>query len=449
MSYSLVVEWLKFWAKVKLNRWRPTIIGVTGSVGKTSFLHILDSILTQAKVSHRSSFEANSEIGLPLNILHLKPAANKLLWPLILLQAPFLAWKKEEVKYYVAEMAIDSTRYPKNMDFLLSIFVPQISVCLSVAPMHTYQFSQESGLMGEEKLLSLIAHEKSKLLKKTLSSGGWVIYNQDNPYLNQEMDEFLTTHPQYKEKALSLSLLNPQSDIYLQSSLSKDGLRIKIRWEKREYVFTSHLLLFNDYGRIFAAAAVIALKLGIPPQTIRQGLNNFHLPGRFTLLQGIRETILLDSTYNAPYSAMEKLINHFYFLFPQRPKILVLGEMRELGPLSREKHQELARLVAKLEYRYLLTIGEEMRKFFIPELKKLQPDKDVLFFKSSQELGHWLKSHLQGKEAIFFKGSQNTIFLEEAIKPLLKNKEDRKLLVRQSKSWLKKKAKFFRQLERG
>ena len=450
LVYTLLVEYFKFWAKIRLFFWHPTIIGFTGSLGKTSFLYILDSIFTAANLNHKSSFKANSEIGLPLNILNLAAPSSPFIWLKNFLLAPFKIIPFQKPNFYLAEMAIDSTRYPKNMDFLLSIFVPDIAVGLDVALMHSLQINQETGFNNEDQILSTIAFHKTKLLIATLKKGGWIIYNQDNSYLTAQIQSFLTHNPQYRPKTLSVSLTNPQSDIYVQTQLKNQTFIVQFTYTDQNYTFkVPHLALFPEYGRLIAAAAVIALKHHVPPKKIQQGLNNLKLPGRFSVFPGIKNTIILDSSYNAPYQAMVKMINHFYHLFPSRSKILILGEMRELGPLSTQKHQELAQMVAKLDFKHLFLIGDQMKKVFLPFLLKTNPQlKDhITYFSSSQKLGRHLVNFIKGGEAIFVKGSQNTIFLEEAIKPLLKNPSDVKYLVRQSPDWLKRKKRFFTTLD--
>ncbi len=446
LVYIFLVEYFKFWAKIRLFFWRPTIIGFTGSMGKTSFLYILDSIFTAANLNHKSSFKANSEIGLPLNILNLPAPSSPFVWLKNLSLAPLKIIPFQKPNFYLAEMAIDSTRYPKNMDFLLSIFVPDIAVGLDVSLMHSLQINQETGFNNEDQILSTIAFHKAKLLITTLKKGGWVIYNHDNSYLTTQIQSFLALNPQYQSKTLSVSLTNPKSDIYVQTQLKNQTFIVQFTYANQNYTFTvPHLALFPEYGRLIASAAVIALKHHVTPAQIQQGLHNLKLPGRFSVFEGIKNTIILDSSYNAPYQAMIKMINHFYHLFPSHPKILVLGEMRELGPLSHKKHQELAQMIAKLDFKHLFVVGDQMKKVFLPFLLKVNPKlkHHVTHFDSSQKLGRHLANFIKGGEAIFIKGSQNTIFLEEAIKPLLKNRSDIKYLVRQSPDWIKRKHKFF------
>ncbi|NOY14826.1 MAG: hypothetical protein GXP43_01260 [bacterium] len=447
-AYSLIVEYFKFWSKLKLALWRPTIIGFTGSIGKTSFLYILDSILTSANLSHKSSFKANSEIGLPLNILGLTVADNPLGWFKDICLSPFAALVPSRQAFYLAEMGIDSIFYPKNMDFLLSIFVPDIAVGLEVSLMHSLQFSQEANLTTEPQILKLIARQKTKLLKAVLKKGGFVIYNKDNQYLKQQMDSFLNKHPQYTAKTLTLSLADPKADIFVKGRLADHQFNIDFTYQKNTYhLAVPHLALFPEYARLIAAAAVIALSVGADLNQIQAGLNQLKLPGRFSIFSGIKNTTILDSSYNAPYDAVIRLLNHFYHLFPNRPKILVLGEMRELGPLAVQKHQELAKIIAKLDFKHLFLVGRQMNQIFLPAFYKLKPKStNIAYFDSSQKLGRHLKRFISGGEALFFKGSQNTIFLEEAIKPLLLNPQDKKHLVRQSPAWLKRKAKFFKSL---
>ncbi len=442
--YIVLVNWFKFWARIKLEIWRPKIIGITGSMGKTSFLHILDSLFKHSNLSHKSSFKANSEIGLPLDILGLKPAVGVLGWFKPVILAPFKAVKNETARWYLAEMGIDSLKYPYNMDFLLSLFIPEIAVCLEVTSMHSLQFSQDSGLVQENEILDLIADQKTKLLKAVLLKGGWVIYNQDNTYIKAQMESFLQENQDLKSMALSLSLVDNLANIKVSSQLKGTDFYLTLTYKTKTYDFVvKGMGLFTEYARLIAAAVVIGLELGMNQQQIQAGLDNFNLPGRFSLLRGIKNTVILDSSYNAPYDAMVRIINHFYHLFEKRSKILVLGEMRELGALSQKKHEQLAKMVSRLEFDHLFLVGQDMKRFFLPIVEKLKPKAKVDYFKYSHHLGDKLKEVITGGEAILFKGSQNTIFLEEAIKKVLKDPAHQVKLVRQSPAWRKRKSRYF------
>lgn len=134
-------------------------------------------------------------------------------------------------------------------------------------------------------------------------------------------------------------------------------------------------------------------------------------------------------------------------LFPERDLILCLGEMRELGQYSDQAHHDLVSQVIHADR--LLLVGDEMRRVTLPGLLKAGYRQDrVTYFSDSRSLGEALDSYMHGSKqlaCVLFKGSQNTIFLEEAIKIVLRFTQDAYKLCRQSSRWMKKKELFFRE----
>ncbi len=109
------------------------------------------------------------------------------------------------------------------------------------------------------------------------------------------------------------------------------------------------------------------------------------------------------------------------------PKIAILGDMRELGLYSKSAHQQIYRLALK-SCDTLISVGHETTKYF--------GDKAIKFLNYS-EASKYLQQNLPNKATILIKGSQNTIFLEELVKSILKNPNDSQNLCRQSKYWTK------------
>jgi UDP-N-acetylmuramyl pentapeptide synthase len=130
-------------------------------------------------------------------------------------------------------------------------------------------------------------------------------------------------------------------------------------------------------------------------------------------------------------------------LFPTSEIRLILGDMRELGDLTEPEHRQLASEVSQVADRVYL-LGQWMRQYLADELVKMHFDEKKLFIATrlqtlSQALEEQLQQHTTPLPLLVFKGSQNTIFLEEAVKHFLLDKADEKLLTRQSYFWKQKK----------
>ena len=144
--YPLILKLLKKTTQIVLKRCNPLIVGVTGSVGKSSFIYLLDS-LVKDRFRVKTTFSGNSESGLPLEILGLRMflRSNSVLdWLIISFALPFaFLFSKFDFKVLIAELSIDSLKPPKNMSYLLEFIKPRIAVFLSVAPAHTMQIAQQ------------------------------------------------------------------------------------------------------------------------------------------------------------------------------------------------------------------------------------------------------------------------------------------------------------------
>jgi UDP-N-acetylmuramoyl-tripeptide--D-alanyl-D-alanine ligase len=153
-------------------------------------------------------------------------------------------------------------------------------------------------------------------------------------------------------------------------------------------------------------------------------------PSRSSILDGIKNTTIIDSSYNSSPIACNELLK-FLTTFKTK-KIAILGDMRELGDSSQKEHQKIYDLAVK-SADLIISVGPETKKYFGNKSHK---------FTYWWQAAKFLKDEIKGGETILVKGSQNTIFLEELVKSILKNPKDSKKLCRQSPYWLKVKNKF-------
>lgn len=372
-------------AKIKLINPKLIIIGITGSTGKTSTLLATEAaLIPNFKV--KTNYGGNSESGIPLNILGFKnPDFSLLSWLIIAILTPFKLltnWKIYDV--YLIEMGIDSAKSPKNMSYLLSIVKPQIGVFLNVTPVHLENFSS----------LDQIAQEKAKLLN-----------------------------------TVETAIINKSDPLVKKYTKNKNIIAIKLT-----KIVIPNYLLPDIYDISLGAAIAISKTINLDTYIAINNLkNNFHLPpGRSSVFKGINSSTIIDSSYNSsPLATMEML--NFLASYPS-PKIAVLGDMRELGAASKLSHQNLYK-TALDSADIIVSIGPETSRNFGSKTKK---------FLYWWQAADYLKSHpeLVERATVLIKGSQNTIFLEELVKNLLRNTKDAKKLCRQTPYWLKLKSKF-------
>jgi len=443
---STLLSHLRKNAQKALLKSQPTIIGIAGSVGKSSTRNALESVLKDQK---KTLSVGNSETGIPLGILGMKPNTySKKEWLQMAAKASFSTDFLIGTEYLIVEMGIDDPFPPKNMEYLLSILKPHIAISLNATATHTEQF--EKSLTNKEKelpddkkreiIIDKIALEDTKIITQSDCRLG--IYNADDPDVSRHI----------KDKVSSSTVLKTFGDkntndiSYGQHSVSLDGsvfkLFVKID-DKREEISLSFkdYVLPKEYREVFAATVLVCLDLGISLPTIISSLEkNYTLPrGRSSLLEGIEKSSIIDSSYNASKASVSAFLDLANTLKKEtdRPLVFLFGDMRELGNESKIEHEDIAqKIIGVVDHLYL--VGPQTREFILPVVQQNETSfKEIRWFDNAVRAGEFMKENLPKNAIVLVKGSQNTIFLEEAIKLILKNKSDEKLLCRQDDYWMK------------
>ena len=432
----LLLYYLRFFAKLSLFINKPKIIGITGSVGKSSARNVVYAILKDYfKV--KMIKEGNSETGIPLGILGIDPGHYQVTdWLRIVLLSPFKINNLKGIEYLIVEMGIDSPYPPKDMGYLLTIVKPDISVVLNVYPVHTMQFD---GLFNNETdhnkrlqlILNRIAEEKLKIITEGKPKIGIINENLTASNLRGCIGTDLMTFG--KDSNTLMRLMNYQVDL--------KGTNFVFQYKNEEIKLSiSKFVLPKAYSEVFGAGFLVGKALGLKNDQIISALEkNFSSPaGRSTIFSGIRNSIIIDSSYNASRASLVTFIETGSLLAKKekRPFVVLMGDMRELGEEAENEHQAVAEAIMK-NADYFFCVGELTKKYVLPEVSK--KIKSSQWFRNSVELGEYLRTSLPYQSIVLVKGSQNTIFLEESIKFILKNKNDEKKLCRQSDFWTNKK----------
>jgi len=439
--------WILRWAaKRKLARLKPTTVAVTGSVGKSTFIALLDGLLHD-EYRVRTTTKGNSETGLPLEILGIRHELTNyrlVTWLKVLLHALSIGLFGDTDVYnlLIAEFGIDSPFPPKNMSYLLTIIPhPDVAVVLSIAPVHTEQFSALVADKNDEKaILRQIAREKMLLAQAVLPEG-LVIVSSDSSYILKELDSV---------RASVQTVGTKTDDTYRMETVETDlqtGTSFAFNFKGSHYQTVCKEMVFvKDTAQIAlcAIAAAHALGNGILQSihAIEQGTR--FPPGRFSKLLGKNNTVLIDGSYNASPSSLKVALEFLKTLKgSKRRRIAVLGDMRELGPLAETSHRTIAKIAAECTD-YIVLVGDLMYRYAYPELRRSGFSGNRLAaFTTSERVSDWIASFMQPGDIILVKGSQNTIYLETVVKELLKRPEDRKLLARQSEYWDRIRKRFY------
>lgn len=428
----LLLHYFRLLAKVQLLKIKPRIIGITGSAGKSSTMEAVAAVL-QDKYKIKVGRKANSESGIPLNILGLTPHNFSLLdWLRLALLAPLQLltnWKKYE--FYIVEMGIDSPHPPKNMGYLLTVLQPEIGIFTSVDAVHSETFDPLIPPETEDRraaLVELIAVEKGKLTR-SLPEGGLAVLNADK--------RVLLEHAVPTSAKIMTFGKSKVADIQIESvNWAKDG-GTRIIFKTAEEEITLHFpdyLLPEHFAHTFGAALCVAQHLGISPYKAAKLLEkNFKLPaGRATIIPALNGATILDSSYNASAQPMIDFLELLTEL-PSRRKLALLGDMRELGSIAQEDHERVAKKAAKVMDSVVL-VGPLMKEYALPVLQAAKVHTQ--WFPNAAQASLYLRNQLQKDDILLVKGSQNTLLLEIAIKQLMAYPENAdKLLCRRDKYW--------------
>lgn len=414
-------------ARAFLAKHHPIVIGVTGSVGKTSTRHAIATILS-AKYSCVTSMENyNNELGLPLSILGEKsPGKNVFGWMKILCSSP-----KKAADVYVLEYGID---HQGDMDHLVSIAKPTIAVMTALSPVHVEFFSS----------MQELAEEKAKLLA-AVPSDGLVVLNADDSNvigLGSHAVASIVTYG-FKDTADVRAMdytIETRSDFSFQPEELFSELHANV--QSKDGVLP--IKLINQLGKSVVssvlAAAAIAKHLGLSDDEILSKLDQLKSePGRMNPIPGIKGSLIIDSTYNAaPASMMAALsvLSEFQPV-PNARRIAVLGHMAELGAQTEQEHRMVGMRAAEV-CDVLVTVGEIAHHIRHGALEAGMKEEDTETFSNPIDAGRWLDHEIKKGDIVLVKGSQSAR-MEKVVKDVMAEPlRAKELLVRQSKKWRKK-----------
>jgi len=277
-----------------------------------------------------------------------------------------------------------------------------------------------------------VAREKSNLVR-CLSKTGWAILNYDDEQVRamaaRTTGQVFTYG--FSDKA-DLRAFNLEQHL---EEMANAGLVFKVDYQGN----TMPIKLRGIFGQYQAyavlAAAAVGLVFKINLVEIAQALKEYRAPaGRLRLLRGIKNSWILDDTYNSsPSSALGAL-----GVLEQMPgrKIAALGDMLELGAFTEEAHRKIGVKAAGV-LEYLLAVGE--RSIFLADEAKKNglPEDRIRHFASAEEAGCFLQEIIQEGDVILVKGSQG-LRMEKIVKEIMAEPDKAKeLLVRQDEAWFR------------
>lgn len=425
---KIVQKTLRLFAKIILWRYKPDIVGVTGSVGKTSTKEAIYSVLGHKFNVRRNIKNYNNEIGLPLTIIGAESGHSSLWnWIGVFVKALVLClWKDSNYpKILILEMAVDR---PGDMDYLVAVAPCRIGVVSNISPVHLEFFGS----------IENIAKEKAKIVSH-IEKNGWAVLNCDNE---------LVCNMKKSSQARIMSFgINNEADITASEiSVSQTGSSEKravagLSFKMTYQGSTVPIMLPNILGEHLVYATLAAVAVGLIYEInmvdISQALRTFKAPaGRMSLIEGIKRTLIVDDTYNAGPESVKAAIDSLNRLKTDGKKFAVLGDMLELGSFTEKAHKEIGDYVFNNGIDVLITVGVRMKDAARQAIDAGMDENCVFSFSDQKRAGLFVQERVDQDDIILVKGSQG-MRMEKIVKEIMAEpmKAD-KLLVRQEKEWL-------------
>lgn len=356
-------------AKYKRSLFNIPVIGITGSVGKTSTKDIIASVVSKKYNTLKTEGNLNSDIGLPLTLLRLK----------------------EGHEAAVIEMGMN---HKGEIEYLSNIANPTISVITNIGSSHI------GNLGSRENIL------KAKLeILKGMTEDGTFIYNNDNDMLfnNKELFE--------NYKNFNFGIEN-KSDIMAENistttEKSKFNVIIKDKEYNIEVPVSGKHFVYNSL-----CAIAVGLSLGIDILEIKSGIKEFSLTKNRMEVNNLKNNIIvINDAYNASYDSM-KVALEYLGSFNNKYKIAVLGDMLELGEFSDELHFNVGKSVYENGIDLLITVGNSSKKIAEGAYIMGMSKENVYSVDNNEEAIKLLNKVIVSNSAILLKASNSMKFIE-------------------------------------
>jgi UDP-N-acetylmuramoyl-tripeptide--D-alanyl-D-alanine ligase len=346
-----------FWRR----RFNVRVIGITGSVGKSTTKELTAEILGKRFRTLKNQGNFNNEIGLPLTLLRLGPG-----YECVVLEMGFYK--------------------PGDIDLLCQIAQPQVGVLTNIGTVHASRAkSQEAIALGKSELVQALP----------ASPIGTAILNKDDP---------LVVPMQSLTKAsIFFYGLDPSADLWADQIESQglEGIRFRIHFMDESFTLQAPLIGHHSIHTILRAISV-ALVEGLTWGEIITGLHHSSSQLRLVVVQTRHGALLLDDTYNAAPESMLAALNLLNEL-PGR-KVAVLGGMNELGPYELSGHQKVGMRAAEVADE-LITYRENARMIHDAARSAGFPTEHLSQLETQEEVVAFLDHMLRAGDVVLVKGA--------------------------------------------
>lgn len=348
-----------------------TVVGITGSNGKTTTKNMLARILSEQAETVWPVASFNNEVGAPLTMLRVG----------------------YETRYLICEFGASGSG---EILRLASLVTPDLSIVLMVGKAHA------GGFGG----LDATAAAKSELILAS-KPGGVAVLNADDPRVLQ-MSE-LAVERGLRVVYFGRSAEEARGSFLISSvSTSRSGTDAVVHFSDTS--FDLSLQVIGEHHVMNAVAAIAAAdSLGVPVPVSAEILSRMPLAERWRMqLLGNDEVLVINDAYNAsPDSMAAALRTLAQITMPGERTVAVLGSMSELGDSDQDEHIHIALLAVRLGIQRIVVVGEAARVLYLAAISEGSWDGEAVFFADSDSAFDYLKTELRGGDRVLVKSSNS------------------------------------------
>ncbi len=426
ISKTILITLVRF----QVRKYKPLIIGITGNAGKTSTREAIASVVRSQKTVRAAAGSLNNELGFALTILgnwddeYFGRGSSIGLWVRVFfVGVRGLISRRDFPQTFILEYGAD---HPGDIKRLAHALKPHISVVTTVGdvPVHIKYFQSTEAM----------ADEKANLVK-VLSTGDYAILNHDD-------HRVLAMKSKTKAKVLTYGFDQGStiraSDVEYTSN--EEGRPLGVTFKLNEGSRFAPIRIEGSLGKSqawsAAAATAVGSVLGMNLVDISEALSAYHGPkGRLKILRGIKNSNIIDDTYNAS-PASTRLALETLRDVPALRKIAVLGDMLELGEHSEKAHRDIGVLASEVAD-VIVCVGPQTKAIAQSASGKLSSDK-IFIFDNSNGAKSKVQELIHEHDLVLVKGSQG-LRMERIVAEIMADSSQAKdLIVRQSQRWLSK-----------
>ena len=356
-------------AKITRGSTKAKIIGITGSVGKTTLKNLVSFALKNYGKTYYSPLSYNNKFGVPLSLTNLK----------------------RNTEFGIFEIGMDRKGEINN---LAKIVQPEIGVITNIAEAHLKNFNNIKG----------IARAKAEIIDNILPKGH-IILNKDDKFFN-----FLFQRAKKKSINVISFGFNKKADIsLLKIQKIKNNYMLKILVKKEIFYFNTKHASDSFVNNILACISILfALNLNLIK--LEKKFTNFNIPEGRGDIKRIKkfekEFNFVDESYNASPLSMMSAIKNFSLFKKKRNarKLVFLGDMLELGKKSKKLHKKLSKVINKSDVDKVFVYGNYIKETF----NFLHKDKKGKIFNNIKEAYSYFKKIINNNDLLMVKGSNAT-----------------------------------------